>query len=109
VLAGQTLLAKTCVRHEHVDDTGAVTQRYRQRQHHIGLGRRYRGRRVIILMADLDFRIITEDGELLHHFTLNPAKNYRPRKDDWSLGVRPFQKIRTITWCRGPDVGLTPR
>jgi hypothetical protein len=33
-------------------------------------------------MADLDVRIITEDGELLHHFTLNPAKNYRPRKDD---------------------------
>jgi hypothetical protein len=109
VLAGQTLLAKTRVRHDRVDDTSAVTLRYRQRQHHIGLGRRYRGRRVIILMADLDFRIITEDGELLHHFTLNPAKNCRPRKDDWSLGVRPFQKIRTITWCRGPDVGLTPR
>ncbi len=82
MLAGQTLLAKTCVRHDRVDDTGAVTLRYRQRQHHIGLGRRYRGHRVIISMADLDVRIITEDGELLHHFTLNPAKNYRPRKDD---------------------------
>jgi hypothetical protein len=82
VLAVQALLAKTRVRHNRVDDTGAVTLRCRRRLHHIGLGRRYRGRRVIILMANLDVRIITEDGELLHHFTLNPAKNYQPRKDD---------------------------
>jgi hypothetical protein len=92
------------VRHDRVDDTGAVTLRYRQRLHYIGLGRRYRGRRVNISMADLDVRIITEDGELRHHSTLNPAKNYRPRKDDRSLGVRLSQKIRNITWCRRGDV-----
>jgi hypothetical protein len=81
-LAGQQLLAKTRVRHDRVDDTGAVTLRYRRRLHHISIGRRFKGRRVIILMADLDVRVITDDGELIRHFTLNPAKNYQPRKDD---------------------------
>lgn len=81
-LAGQQLLAKTRVRHDRVDDTGAVTLRYRRRLHHISIGRRYKGRRVIILMADLDVRVITDDGELLRHLTLNPTKNYQPRKDD---------------------------
>ena len=81
-LAGQKLLAKTRVRHDRVDDTGAVTLRYRRKLHHISLGRRYRGQRIIILMADLDVRVINVDGELLRHFTLNPSKNYQPRKDD---------------------------
>jgi len=26
--------------------------------------------------------VINVDGELLRHFTLNPSKNYQPRKDD---------------------------
>jgi len=81
-LAGQQLLAKTSVRHDRVDDTGAVTLRYRRRLHHISIGRRYKGRRVIILMADLDVRVVTDDGELIRHLTLNPTKNYQPRKDD---------------------------
>ena len=67
---------------DRVEDTGCVTLRYRRTLHHISLGRRYRGQRVIILMADLDVRVIKEDGELIRHFTLNPAKNYQPRKDD---------------------------
>jgi transposase InsO family protein len=81
-LAGQQLLAKTRVRHDRVDDTGCVTLRYRRRLHHISIGRRHKGRRVIILMADLDVRVVTDDGELIRHFTLNPTKNYQPRKDD---------------------------
>jgi len=81
-LAGQQLLAKTRVRHDRVDDTGCVSLRYRRTLHHISLGRRYRGRRVIILMADLDTRVITDEGELLRHFTLNPSKKFQARKDD---------------------------
>jgi transposase InsO family protein len=81
-IAGQQLLAKTRVRHDRIDQTGAVTLRYRRRLHHVSVGRRYKGQRVLILMADLDVRVITVDGELIRHFTLNPAKNYQPRKDD---------------------------
>ena len=33
-------------------------------------------------MADLDVRVITEGGELIRHFTLNPSKDYQPRRDD---------------------------
>jgi hypothetical protein len=87
-LAGQQLLVKTRVRHDRVDDNGAVTLRYRRRLHHISIGRRYKERRVIILVADPDIRVITEDGYLIRHFTLNPSKNHQPRKDDESLGVR---------------------
>ena len=81
-LAGQQLLAKTRVRHDRVDDAGAVTLRYRRKLHHISIGRRFRGQRIIILMADLDVRVVSHDGELLRHFTLNPNKNYQPRRDD---------------------------
>jgi hypothetical protein len=81
-LEGQRLLAKTRVRHDRVDKSGCVTLRYRRRMHHVSLGRRYGGQRIIILMADLDVRVITEDGELIRHFTLNPSKDYQPRRDD---------------------------
>lgn len=79
---GQPLLAKTRVRHDRVDDTGAVTLRNRRQLHHVSLGRRYRGQRVILLVAVLDVRVVTEDGELIRHFTLDPTKNYQQRKDD---------------------------
>ena len=36
---GQPLLAKTRVRHDHVDRWGSVTLRYRAKLHHIGVGR----------------------------------------------------------------------
>jgi hypothetical protein len=35
-----------------------------------------------MLMADLDVRVVNHDGELLRLFTLNPSKNYQPRRDD---------------------------
>ena len=38
--------------------------------------------RVIILMADLDVRVVNHDGELLRHFSLDPAKKCQSRKDD---------------------------
>lgn len=40
------------------------------------------GKRILILLVDLDVGVSTEDGELIQHFTLNPAKHYQPRKDE---------------------------
>jgi hypothetical protein len=37
---------------------------------------------VLILQADLDVRVISESGNLIRHFTLDPSKNYQPRRDD---------------------------
>jgi transposase InsO family protein len=78
VIAGQRIDAKTRVRYDLVDSSGKVTIRYKRRLHHIGLGRAHAGRRVIILMADLDVRVITGSGDLLSHFTFDPSRDYQP-------------------------------
>ena len=78
-LAGQPILAKTKVRHDHVDHWGSVTLRYRRKLHHISIGRQHRHERVIILMADLDVRVVSDQGELLRHFTLDTTRDYQAR------------------------------
>jgi transposase InsO family protein len=67
------------VRRDRVDKTGTVTLRYRSRLLHIGVGRAHAGTRVLLLVADLDVRIITDDGELLRHLTIDPTKDYQSR------------------------------
>jgi hypothetical protein len=54
-----------------------VTLRYNSRLHHIGLGRAHARKRVLILVADLDVRVITEDGELLRELRLDPRRDYQ--------------------------------
>jgi hypothetical protein len=54
-----------------------ITLRYNSRLHHIGLGRRLTGLRVLVLVADLDVRVLTEDGELLRELTLDPNRDYQ--------------------------------
>jgi hypothetical protein len=34
---------------------------------------------VTILMADLDVRVITDEGEMLRHFTLESTRDYHAR------------------------------
>jgi transposase InsO family protein len=78
-IEGQPVLATTKVRHDRVDKTGCVTLRYRARLHHVGLGRAHAGRRVLILMADLDVRVIDESGAVIRHLTLDPSRDYQAR------------------------------
>jgi transposase InsO family protein len=67
------------VRHDRVDKTGRVTLRHHGRLHHIGLGHEHARTRVILLVADLDIRVIdAATGELLRHLTLNPDHDYQP-------------------------------
>lgn len=66
------------VRQDRIDQGGSVTLRYRSKLFHIGVGRVYAGLRVLLLVNDLDVRVITEDGELLRHLTLDPTKTYLP-------------------------------
>jgi len=82
ILDGQPILANTKVRHDKVDTTGCVTLRHRSRLHHIGIGRTHRGRRVLILVCDLDIRVIADNGEQLRHLTLDPTRDYQPRSRD---------------------------
>lgn len=67
------------VRHDAIDSGGSVTLRYRSKLYHIGVGRRHAGTKVIILVADLDVRILATDGTLIRQLTLDPARNYQPR------------------------------
>jgi len=67
------------VRHDKIDDTGCITLRYNSRLHHIGVGRAHKHARVLVLVADLDVRILNLDGELLRALTLDPTRDYQPR------------------------------
>ena len=44
-----------------------------------GLGRAHAGGRVVILVADLDVRVLSEDGEVIRQLVLDPARNYQRR------------------------------
>jgi transposase InsO family protein len=65
------------VRHDRIDSCGKITLRYNSRLHHIGMGRRRAGVRVLVLVRDLDVRILTEDGEPLRELTLDPTRDYQ--------------------------------
>src|SRR5205807_1889212 len=65
------------VRHDKVDKAGAITIRYQSRLHHIGMGARLKGRGVVMLVADRDIRVLSPDGELLRHLTLDPSRDYQ--------------------------------
>ena len=71
------LTNETRVRHDRVDRRGAVSIRYRSKLHHVGIGRDFSGRHVIVLVNGLDIRVLTNDGELVRHLTLDPTKNYQ--------------------------------
>lgn len=65
------------VRRDKVDITGVITLRHNSRLHHIGLGRRLTGTRVLVLVADLHVTVLSEDGELIRALTLDPSRDYQ--------------------------------
>lgn len=79
----QPITPHTRVRHDKVDKTGVFTLRHGTKLHHIGVGRPHKGRRIIALVLDLDVRVLSEEGELLRHLTLDPTRDYQP------IGVGP--------------------
>ena len=62
--------------------------------HHLSIGREHKGIAVILLIDDLDIRVIaTDTAELLRHLTLNPNIGYQPRfkkQQNPGPGVRGF-------------------
>jgi transposase InsO family protein len=75
---GLTVSSHYRLRRDKIDHSGVVTLRHNSRLHHIGLGRRHAGVRVLLLVADLDVRVLTEDGQLLRTLTLDPSRDYQP-------------------------------
>lgn len=65
------------VRRDKVDKAGVVTLRHNSRLHHIGVGRRCAGAHVLVLVRDLQVRVVSEDGELLRELVLDPSRDYQ--------------------------------
>lgn len=66
------------VRTDKVAKSGAVTLRVNGRLHHIGVGRTYAGTYVLLLVHDLDIRIIhATTGEILRDLHLDPTIDYQ--------------------------------
>ncbi len=80
-LPGPTTDPKTHdrIRHDRVDKAGSVTLRHNSRLHHIGVGRTHAGTCVILLVQNLDIRVVNAaTGELLRELTLDPNRDYQP-------------------------------
>jgi transposase InsO family protein len=68
------------IRHDIVGDTGTVTLRHGGTLHHIGIGRTHARTHIIMLINNLDIRIVNPaTGELIRQLTLDPTHNYQPQ------------------------------
>ncbi len=67
------------VRRDRIDKNGKVTLRHRTRLHHIGVGHAHKGERVIMLIDDLDVKVLSEHGDVLRHLKLDPTRDYQPQ------------------------------
>ena len=69
------------IRHDRIDKPGAVTLRVNGRMHHIGIGRTHARTHVILLIQDLEVRVVNAvTGELLRELEIDPERDYQPRK-----------------------------
>jgi hypothetical protein len=77
---GERLDTHRRVRTDRVDDSGTVTLRLAGRLHHISIGRAHARTHILMLVQDLDIRIINAaTGQLLRELTLDPTRDYQPR------------------------------
>jgi transposase InsO family protein len=68
------------IRHDIVDKSGSVTLRVAGHLRHVGIGRTHARTHVILLVHDLDVRVVNAvTGELLRELTIDPSKDYQPR------------------------------
>jgi transposase InsO family protein len=72
------------VRRDRIDRGGGITLRYDSRLRHIKVGIRHAGTRVLMLVAGLHVRIVSEDGELLRELTIDPERIYQPMGGRWN-------------------------
>jgi hypothetical protein len=67
------------VRTDRVDADGKLTLRVSGKLHHIGIGRTHARTPVLMLIQDLDVRVINAaTGELIRQLIIDPTRNYQP-------------------------------
>jgi transposase InsO family protein len=67
------------VRTDRTDPAGKLTLRVNGKLHHIGTGAEHASTRVLMLVQDLNVRIINAaTGELIRELVIDPARDYQP-------------------------------
>ena len=83
------------VRHDRVDKAGKVALRHHGTLFHIGIGRALAGTPLILLIHDLDIRVIhAATGEIIRAFTLDPEQQYQPTGNKRGGPSRPYGPYR---------------
>lgn len=84
------------VRRDKIDAGGKVTLRYLGRLRHIPVGVAHKNRRVRLLVAGPDVRILSDDGELIRALSLDPTRSYQPLGGRWPVHNVP-QHLSTMS------------
>ena len=67
------------IRKDKINKAGTVTLRVAGQLRHIGVGRTYAGTYVLLLVQDLNVRVVdAATGELLRDLTIDPRRDYQP-------------------------------
>jgi hypothetical protein len=72
-------------RYDRLDSGGKVTLRYLSKLRHIPVGAAHRNRKVVLLIAGAQVRIVTTDGTLLRELTLDPNRICQPLGGRWPV------------------------
>jgi transposase InsO family protein len=84
------------VRHDRVDNAGKVTLRHNGTMFHIGLGRPHASTPIILLIHELDIRIIhATTGEIIRTLTLDTTRRYQPTGAKRGGPKRPYGPRKT--------------
>jgi hypothetical protein len=78
----------TRVRHDKINKCGVFTLRHGTKLHHVGVGRGHRGRRDIILVADLDIRVLSEEVNCSATSHSTPRRTISPSRRTREAGSR---------------------
>jgi transposase InsO family protein len=79
------------VRTDIIDEAGKVTLRYNSHLYKIGIGRTHARTPILLLVEDLDIRIINAaTGELLRHLQLDTTRKYQPTGKPQGGPSRPY-------------------
>ena len=73
------------VRQDCIDSSGKVTLRYLGRLRHIPHGVAHRNRKVHLLVAGADVRVVATDGTFIRQLTLDVTRDYQPLGGRWPV------------------------
>jgi transposase InsO family protein len=84
------------IRQDQIDSHGSVTLRHLGKLRHIRVGVRHRNRKVHLLVAGDDLRIVTTDGELIRQLKLDPDSLYFGLGGRWPVH-NVLQQVSTMS------------